>query len=85
MQKPQLHDHDIALVQSPESKLRFTLLALHKYDGRLLDLESLLSRFLGDPLGPTIMTIKPGSAQKVLAVLAELGYLGEIRGDVCEK
>jgi hypothetical protein len=43
--------------------------------------KSRASRFLGDPLGPTIMTIKPGAAHKVLDVLAELGYLGEIRGD----
>ena len=36
------------------------------------------ARFLGDPLGPTVIAIKPGSEQKVLAVLAELGYLAEI-------
>ena len=42
------------------------------------------SRFLGEPLGPTIISIKPGAAQKVLGALAELGYLGEIRGDVDE-
>ena len=39
-------------------------------------------RFLGELLGPTITTIKPGAAQKVLGTLAELGYLGEIRGEV---
>jgi hypothetical protein len=35
-------------------------------------------RFLGEPLGPTAVVVKPGAAEKVLAVLAELGYLGEI-------
>ncbi|OGN98877.1 MAG: hypothetical protein A2Z71_07635 [Chloroflexi bacterium RBG_13_50_21] len=49
-------------------------------------LQSLLktraSRFLGEPLGPTSIAIKPEAAQKVLAALAELGYLGEIRGGV---
>jgi hypothetical protein len=43
--------------------------------------KSRASRFLGEPLGPTIIAIKPGAAQKVLGVLAELGYLGEIRGE----
>ncbi len=36
-------------------------------------------RFLGEPLGPAAVAIKPGSAEKVLAALAELGYLGEIK------
>jgi hypothetical protein len=40
------------------------------------------SRFLGEPLSPTTIAIKPGAAQKVLGALAELGYLGEIREDV---
>ncbi len=35
------------------------------------------ARFLGDPLGPTVIIVKPGSYEKVLAILAELGYLGE--------
>ena len=37
------------------------------------------ARFLGDPLGPTVVIVRPGAAEKVLAVLAEMGYLGEIR------
>ncbi|OGO64316.1 MAG: hypothetical protein A2029_16710 [Chloroflexi bacterium RBG_19FT_COMBO_47_9] len=37
------------------------------------------SRFLGEPLGPTTIVIKPRATQKVLGALAELGYLGEIR------
>jgi hypothetical protein len=40
------------------------------------------NRFLGEPLGPTTIAIKPGAIQKVLGALAELGYLGEIRGDL---
>lgn len=36
------------------------------------------ARFLGEPLGPTTVIIKPGAMQKVLAILAELGYLGEL-------
>jgi hypothetical protein len=35
------------------------------------------ARFLGDPLGPTSVIVKPGAAGKVLAILAELGYLGQ--------
>lgn len=35
------------------------------------------SRFLGDPLGPTVITVNPGAREKVLSILAELGYLGE--------
>lgn len=36
------------------------------------------ARFLGDPLGPTTVIVKPGAGEKVLAILAEMGYLGEI-------
>jgi hypothetical protein len=38
--------------------------------------KSRASRFLGDPLGPTTVIVKPGAWEKVLAVLAEMGYLG---------
>ena len=34
------------------------------------------ARFLGDPLGPTTVMIKPGAGEKVLAVLTEMGYFG---------
>jgi hypothetical protein len=37
------------------------------------------ARFLGEPLGPAAIAIKPGAAEKVLAALAEVGYLGELR------
>ena len=43
--------------------------------------KSRASRFLGEPLGPATIAIKPGAMDKVLAALAELGYLGEIRGE----
>lgn len=39
------------------------------------------ARFLGDPLGPTAVIVKPGAREKVLAALAEMGYLGEISVD----
>ncbi|MBN2547971.1 MAG: helicase-associated domain-containing protein [Anaerolineales bacterium] len=35
-------------------------------------------RFLGDPLSPTAVIVKAGAAEKVIAVLLEMGYLGEI-------
>jgi hypothetical protein len=34
-------------------------------------------RYLGDPLGPAAVIVKPGAWEKVLAVLAEMGYLAE--------
>jgi hypothetical protein len=44
--------------------------------------ESKAARFLGDPLGPTAVIVRPGAQGKVLAALAEMGYLGElIEGD----
>jgi hypothetical protein len=36
------------------------------------------ARFLGDPLGPTAVIVKIGAEEKVLAILAELGYLAEV-------
>jgi hypothetical protein len=36
------------------------------------------ARFLGAPLGPAAIIVKPGAWEKVIAVLAELGYLGEM-------
>jgi hypothetical protein len=35
------------------------------------------ARFLADPLGPTAIIVKPGAWEKVLNILAEMGYLGE--------
>jgi Helicase conserved C-terminal domain len=36
------------------------------------------ARYLGDPLGPTTVIVKPGAGEKVIAALAEMGYIGEI-------
>ena len=44
--------------------------------------KSRAARFLGDPLGPTTIVVNPGAWKKVLAALAEMGYLGEVRGDL---
>jgi hypothetical protein len=38
------------------------------------------ARFLGDTLGPAAVALKPGSEERVLAALNELGYLAEIVG-----
>lgn len=35
-------------------------------------------RFLGDPLGPTSIIVRAGALNKVLAALAEMGYLAEV-------
>ena len=35
------------------------------------------ARFLGDPLGPTTIIVKPAALEKVRAALVELGYLAE--------
>jgi hypothetical protein len=39
------------------------------------------ARFLGDPIGPTTIIVKPGAGEKVLAFLAEMGYFGEVVSD----
>lgn len=44
--------------------------------------KSRASRFLGESLGPTTVAVKAGASDKVLGVLAELGYLGEFRGEI---
>ena len=36
------------------------------------------ARFLGEPLGPTTVIVNVEAAEKVLAILAEMGYLGEV-------
>ncbi len=38
-------------------------------------------RFLGDLLGPTAVVLKPGTEDRVLALLAEMGWLAEISAD----
>jgi hypothetical protein len=39
--------------------------------------KSKASRFLGEPLGPTAVVIKPGAQPKIMTALAELGLLAE--------
>jgi hypothetical protein len=36
------------------------------------------ARYLGDPLGPTTIIVRPGAGEKVIATLAEMGFMGEI-------
>jgi len=40
--------------------------------------KSRAARFLGDPLGPAAIIVKPGAEEKVLAALLEMGFMGEI-------
>jgi hypothetical protein len=44
--------------------------------------KSRASRFLGESLGPTTVAVNTGAVDKVLGALAEMGYLGEVRGDI---
>jgi hypothetical protein len=41
--------------------------------------QSKAGRFLGDPLGPTTVIVHRNAAPRVLAILAEMGYFGEIQ------
>ncbi len=41
-------------------------------------LESSARRYLGDPLGPTTITVNPGALERVRATLIQLGYLSEV-------
>jgi hypothetical protein len=36
------------------------------------------ARYLGEPLGPTTVIAKPGTGEKILEILTEMGHLGEI-------
>jgi hypothetical protein len=36
------------------------------------------ARYLGEPLGPTTVIVKPGTGEKILEILTEMGHLGEI-------
>lgn len=40
--------------------------------------DSRAARYLGDPLGPTTVVVKAGAWEKVMAALAEMGYLCEV-------
>ncbi len=39
------------------------------------------ARFLGDPLGPTAIIVKPGAIETVMKILLELGYFANISMD----
>lgn len=47
--------------------------------------QSRAARFLGDPLGPTAILLKSNASDKVLSILAELGYLGEVEFPMVDK
>jgi hypothetical protein len=36
------------------------------------------ARYLGELLGPNTAIVREGSIEKILAILAEMGYLGEV-------
>ena len=44
--------------------------------------KSRASRFLGESLGPTTIAVNSGAIDKVMGILVELGYMGEIRGEI---
>ncbi len=61
-----------------EAHLERLLILRVKSPGILTELRSSpAARFLSDPLGPTAVIVKPGAWEKVLNILAEMGYLGE--------
>jgi hypothetical protein len=39
------------------------------------------ARFLGDPLGPTTITVKPGAIEAIVNILLEMGYLSDVTLD----
>jgi hypothetical protein len=60
---------------------KVTILRLYNPEALTALRDSNAARFLGDTLGPTSIIINPGAWQKVVAKLAELGYLSEINFD----
>ena len=58
-----------------------TLSVLRFYSPEILPAlrKSRAARYLGEPLGPAAIAVKPGAEKKVLDILAELGYLGELK------
>lgn len=40
------------------------------------------ARYLGEPLGPTSIAIKPGAGTQVLQALVELGFLGTLDEEI---
>jgi hypothetical protein len=65
-------------VNGSEAKIEQALILRLRTPEMLKELRaSRAARFLGDPLGPTVIIVKAGAWEKVIAVLAELGYLAE--------
>lgn len=66
--------------QGSQARLeRLTVLRVSKPEILLELRASRAARFLGELLGPTAVVVKEGTGERVLATLAELGYLGEAR------
>ena len=66
--------------QGSQARLeRLTVLRVSKPEILLELRASRAARFLGELLGPTAVVVKDGTGERVLAALAELGYLGEAR------
>lgn len=64
--------------RGPEARLERSLVLRVKSPDILKELRaSRAARFLGDPLGPTAIVVKSSAWEKVLVILAEMGYLGE--------
>ncbi len=66
-----------------EASLKHALVLRVRTPEMLLSLiKSSAARYLGDPLGSTAIMVKAGAADKVLAALAEMGYMGEIQDEL---
>ncbi len=66
--------------ERPREVVLEKLIVLRVKDPEILQVlrSSRAARFLGDPLGPTAILVKPGAVEAVLNVLIEMGFLGEI-------
>ncbi len=68
--------------QGAEARLeQVTVLRLNSPDLLQALRRSRAARFLGTPLGPTAIVVKDGAGDRVLAILAEMGYLGKVQFD----
>ena len=64
--------------QGSEARLEHALILRLRTPEMLQSLRSSrAARFLGDPLGPTVVIVKPGAWEKLSAILAEMGFLAE--------
>ena len=65
-------------VNGSEAKIEQALVLRLRTPEMLTELRaSRAARYLGDPLGPTVIIVKAGAWEKVIGALAELGYLAE--------